>query len=145
MMKWIITTSVLIGVAIFAYFYLSLNSPEIVPQVPTPNFSTSTQTVTVLHQYKDGVHRYTGYIKLPHSCYRTYQSAALDPDDSKKVILNIKTADYFDPTQSCAQIMTRYAFDMIIDHEAELTPILLELDHHNTQQIKTLLLNHLKL
>lgn len=75
-----------------------------------------TSTVTVTHSYDSGVHRFTGEIKLPHSCYdlRLDENGA-DPYDPSKFTIILKSSDLMLEQRLCAKIMTRYPFQLVAD------------------------------
>ena len=50
-----------------------------------------------------------------------------------------------DETKDIVRHLNYYKLKNLFDNMDDFKTFLLELDHHNTQQIKTLLLNHLKL
>lgn len=75
-----------------------------------------TSTVIVTHSYDTGIHRFTGDIKLPHSCYdlRLDENGA-DPYDPTKFVIKLHSSDLMLEQRLCAKIATRYPFQMVVD------------------------------
>jgi|SRR3989338_4756538 len=119
MIKWItIVAFVFSGLILWFLFQgLSLNPPTSAPP--------SSNTITIMHAYKDGVHRYIGALRLPHSCYDQ-----LDPLVSSNakmpnsVILSLTTRDKMLDPRLCFQITTTYPFEAITDAPEDAKMIL---------------------
>lgn len=75
-----------------------------------------TSTVIVTHSYNSGIHRYTGYIKLPHSCYdlRLDENGG-DPYDRSKYVIILHSSDRMLEQRLCGKIVTRYPFQLVVD------------------------------
>lgn len=117
MLKWILGLSLIIGVFIFGFIYTKLH--EGVPQGAFAPAVILPQTVTLNHLYKDGEHRFTGQIMLPHSCYLVKKSAYPETETEEVIFLKLDTTDISDRTKSCSVIATRYPFDMLYGTKTE--------------------------
>lgn len=75
-----------------------------------------TSTVRVTHSYDSGIHRYTGEIRLPHSCFdlRLNENGA-DPFDPSRFVIILESSDRMLEQRLCAKIMTRYPFQLVVD------------------------------
>ena len=113
MIKWIILVVLIVSGAILGYIYTQLsNTPTdtaALSQVEAPN------TVHVIHSYKDGIHRFIGQIKLPHSCYSVKTDVLSDPKDPSVLVLSLTTKNNILDEKICANIQTRYPFEVIAD------------------------------
>jgi len=78
--------------------------------------NVGTSTVIVTHSYDTGNHRFTGDIKLPHSCYdlRLNENGA-DPYDPTKFVIKLESSDLMLEQRLCAKIATRYPFQMVVE------------------------------
>ncbi len=75
-----------------------------------------TSTVVVTHSYDSGIHRFTGDIKLAHSCYdlRLNENGG-DPYDRSKFAIILNSSDRMLEQRLCAKIATRYPFQLVVD------------------------------
>lgn len=115
MTKWIIVAS--IGVALVVFY---MTSAELgAPAKPVP--VEEAQRVTLVHAFKDGVHRYSGSIKRPHSCYGVDVRSHRDPRNTSRILLELETQDNYRPGAYCSTIMTPYPFETIVEAPSGVT------------------------
>lgn len=97
-----------------AYLYMDLQRMEQnVASLPKPD---APNTIRVVHAFKDGIHRYSGQIKLPHSCYSVQTDALRDSVSAPlELVLAITTKDNLLDQAICSQITTRYPFEVIAE------------------------------
>ena len=118
MIKWILTIVILISSAILGYMYVELeqisSTPEIIP-IPTTN------TVRIVDAYSDGVHRFTGQVRLGHSCYSLDTAVHADPKDPNVVIITLTSKDKMLDQKLCAQIPTAYPFEEVFEGPSTMT------------------------
>ncbi len=113
-MKWVIALTIVITAGIMGYFYVGLMKDSAKPVVAVSN-ATSTRSVPMYHAFKDGEHRFSGQIKLPHSCFALDAEAVHDTKNSKIVIIELKTKDKMLDQAMCAQIPTNYPFQVLAE------------------------------
>lgn len=113
-MKWVIALTIVITAGIMGYFYVGLMKDSAKPIVAVSN-ATSTRSVPMYHAFKDGEHRFSGQIKLPHSCFALDAEAVHDTKNSKIVIIELKTKDKMLDQAMCAQIPTNYPFQVLAE------------------------------
>lgn len=113
MIKWIALVVLIVSASILGYLYVELNKISsgavVAPPVELEN------TIHIVHSYKDGIHRYAGQIKLPHSCYSVDGEAIIPLDDPSKINIAITTKDNLLSEKICSSIRTRYPFEVIAD------------------------------
>lgn len=113
MIKWIALIVLIISGSILGYLYVELDKVRSgaieAPPVELEN------TIHIVHSYKDGIHRYAGQIKLPHSCYSVVSEAIISRDDPSKINITITTKDNLLSEKICSSIRTRYPFEVIAD------------------------------
>lgn len=113
MTKWIVVIALILSVSILGFVYVQLNNvgsdAASTTSVEAPN------TIHILHSYKDGVHRFAGQIKLPHSCYRVASDAVIPPDEPRNITITLNTTDNLLSEKICSSIPTRYPFEVIAD------------------------------
>ena len=122
MTKWIVIIVLIISGAILGYVYVQLNNME--PSVVTGTPAEEPNTIHLVHSYKDGIHRFAGQIKLPHSCYGVTAEAVIPPDDPTKVNIALITKDNLLSEKICLSIPTRYPFEVIADAPQNITTTL---------------------
>ncbi len=117
MSKWIALIVIIIAGSILGYLYIDLKNLELnpteLPVVEVPN------TVRIVHSFSDGIHRYTGSIKLPHSCFSINTEIERDPKINGDIVLSITTKNNITEQSFCSQIPTRYQFETIIEAPEE--------------------------
>ena len=113
-MKWVIAFAIVISVGIMGYFYVGLMQDTKVPPVAVSTATTS-RSIAIYHAFKDGEHRFSGQIKLPHSCFALDAGAVHDPKNASIVIIDLKVKDKMLDQAICAQIPTNYPFQVIAD------------------------------
>lgn len=117
--KWIALFVLIITSSILGYLYFELENvkSETILVVPKAN----TRSLRVFHSFDSGEHRYTGEIKLAHSCYELRADAAVVPDqkDQSKYIIKLTSIDRMLDRRLCVQIPTRYPFDVLISNAPE--------------------------
>lgn len=117
MLKWIILAAVIISGTILFFFLqqLKVSSPT--------SASPAVNAVTITHAFKDGVHRYDGKLRLPHSCYGvTADSNTRDPGT---VVLILRTTDNLSEAGLCLKIPTVYPFEVVVDARQDAKTVLL--------------------
>lgn len=108
MFKWIIFVVLLISGAILGFLYLQVKELEKNPSaLPV---ATTEYTITIAHAYRDGTHRYAGYLYLPNSCHSVTATILRDPKLVENFDLRLTTRDLQLETAFCSQISSRYYF-----------------------------------
>lgn len=123
MLKWVLLISAIIGGSVLFVFISEIKNPDFLPidlKITKP--APKSDVLNIVHQYKDGVHRFSGSIVLPHSCYVISRSAFVAPDDQNTALLEFATEDISRRSTACALIPTSYGFDMIVDKWGDLKP-----------------------
>lgn len=122
MLRWIIFISLLITAAIAGYFYVQTEKNGGTPPQILPNQSTSKTpgAIHVEHAYKDGVHKFSGKIRLPHSCY-TVRPEAVVSTDLTEVTLQLTTDDHITDLKICTQITSSFPFETIAEAAEHIT------------------------
>ena len=109
MLKWILFSSLIASLFVIGYFYVNIKQLEVTPskgKLDTPS------TITLVHASKDGIHRYTGYIKLAHSCFTIESEVISDQTADTEFTILITSTNHIAEQKSCFQIPTRYPFDI---------------------------------
>ena len=114
MTKWLLITSLILTLFIFGFFYLRVSNIA-TPQTATTTTSATDDEVNLLHSFKDNVHRYSGQLKLPHSCYTVTTEAQRDPSRNDHYNIMIHVVDNLAQQGFCSKIATRYPFEVLID------------------------------
>jgi hypothetical protein len=117
MFKWIIISALIIAGGILGYIrYSFMNTPSVVAPV-----EASPRVLNVVHSFKDGVHRYAGEVKLPHSCYALSAETAVDPADPSVELIVLVSTDKMLDQSVCAKFPTRYPFEVVADAPENMT------------------------
>ena len=119
MTKWIVLIVLIISGSILGYLYVELNKIESGTAALAP--VEALNTIHVVHSYKDGIHRFAGQIKLPHSCYTVSPEAVSPSDDTSKINIALVTKDNLLSEKICSSIRTRYPFEVIADAPQDVT------------------------
>lgn len=128
--KWIALFVLIISSALLGYLYVELESVTSDTPVILPNLEP--RALRVFHSFDSGEHRYTGEIKLPHSCYiLEMEAVATDPKDSTQHTIMLKSIDRMLDMRLCAKIPTRYPFDVLITAPENIHTSLV-IDKHET-------------
>ena len=110
-MKWIVLAVLLISGTILGFLYYSIKDMERNPdKLPLP---VSEDALTIAHAYKDGAHRFAGYMYLPNSCHDVRASIVRDGKISENFELRVTTRDKQLETAFCSQLRTRYYFHVL--------------------------------
>ncbi len=114
MTKWILIIVVLISGGIMGYLYVDLQRMEQnITTLPAPD---APNTIRIVHAFKDGVHRFSGQIKLPHSCYAVQTNALRDPVNAPlELTIAVTTKNNLLEQAICSQITTRYPIEVIAE------------------------------
>ena len=118
MLKWMALIVVIISGGILGYMYVQLEEGD-------SSIATSTTTIAdrksvrIFDGYDDGVHRYDGQIRLPHSCYSVSISIKPDPDEPHAAIITLLATDKMLDLTLCAKITTTYPFEEVYDAPAD--------------------------
>jgi hypothetical protein len=119
MTKWIILFAVLLSGSILGFMYVQIN------RTPTGDSTDAAvqdlNAVRVVDGYKDGFHRLSGTIRLPHSCYSLKTDASVRFDALDDVTITIITKDNILGQAVCANIVTRYPFQTIVEAPKVIT------------------------
>ena len=116
MMKWIALIVIIISGSILAYLYMELDKVRS-GEISAP-IAELENTIHIVHSYKDGIHRYAGQIKLPHSCYSVDAEAVIPLNDPSIINITLRTKDNLLSEKICSSIRTRYPFEVIADAPA---------------------------
>ena len=111
MTKWLIIITLAITVGIFGFLY----SQSIRQSTPDGTKAQSVNAIAVVHSYKDGVHQYSGQLRLAHSCYAVTAETQGDAGNVKNQHIILNVVDNMAHEGFCSQIVTRYPFDVILD------------------------------
>lgn len=123
MLKIVVGLGILFAAALFALFYAVTTQDARDGIIPPPPRAVP-EAVTIFAQYQDGIHRFTGEIPLPHSCYLLTRSVEARSSNPKVAVINIRTEDKSAILDTCSHITTRYPFDVTYAGEANVTPII---------------------
>lgn len=118
-MKWMFLLVLIIAGGILSFLYINLDKAGVAPA--TPGLDSSTKEVVVIHSFKDGTHRFSGEIKLPHSCYSIDADTAIDPKKINTLTIQITTRDRSREWSPCANFATGYEFSVIADASEDVS------------------------
>jgi hypothetical protein len=114
---------IIFGVLIFSSLGLWFIFSQLENKVSAPLSlgMMGTSTVIVTHSYDSGIHRYTGNIKLPHSCYdlRLNENGG-DPYNRSTYVITLHSSDRMLEQRLCAKIVTRYPFQLVVDGPVDM-------------------------
>ncbi len=113
-MKWVFAFTIVITAGIMGYFYVQLMKDTNTAPVVVST-ATSTRTVSLIHAFKDGEHRFSGQIKLPHSCYALDAEAIHDTKNPTIVTISLNAKDKMLDQALCANIPTNYPFQILAE------------------------------
>lgn len=113
-MKWVIAFTIVIAAGIMGYFYVGLMNDTSKPPVAV-SYATSTRSLAMYHAFKDGEHRFSGQIPLPHSCYALDAEAVHDQKNPNIVTITLNAKDKMLDQALCAQIKTNYPFQVLAE------------------------------
>ena len=117
--KWIALSFIILSGSVLAYLYIELQTTQLDTEVIAP--PQSVHAIRVTHSFKDGIHRFVGEVKLPHSCYElTLDENPSHQKDPKKFTIILTSTDRMLDQRLCAKISTRYPFEAIIDKASRL-------------------------
>lgn len=108
----------IISGGILGYMYVQLEQGDNSVATTTAPIAER-KSVRIFDGYNDGVHRYDGQIRLPHSCYSVSISIKPDPEDAHTVIIALVTKDNMLDLTLCVQIPTTYPFEEVYDAPAD--------------------------
>lgn len=120
MFKVVVTLGVIVSVVIFTGFYIVVRTDAqrgIVPQAPSLN-----PLVEVISRSQDGYYRFSGEVKLPHSCYRLHSSVTADASDPSVIRIILTSEDNSGNLSTCARYPTPYPFDILQSSGTPLRP-----------------------
>lgn len=112
--KWLALIVLLLSSVVLGFLYLEAQNTSVDFQAPDP------KAVRVVHSFQDGVHRYSGGITLPHSCYDVNLDEA-PQESTTHHILKLTAIDRMLDQRLCAKIPTRYPFETVIDAPENIT------------------------
>jgi len=115
--KWIAFIVLLISGSLLGYFYYELErtSLEVETATTTLPIIPKTSGIRLFHSYKDGIHRYTGEVKLPHSCYSLDTQVRRDPKDPTSLVVVLTSTDRMLEQRLCSKIQTGYSFEAVVE------------------------------
>ncbi|OGZ05121.1 MAG: hypothetical protein A2845_02250 [Candidatus Lloydbacteria bacterium RIFCSPHIGHO2_01_FULL_49_22] len=113
MMKWPFFIVLAISGGILWYLYTNLDNSALTSNGTATSGIQS--VIAVTHSYQDGVHRFSGEIKLSHSCYSIDTQTVSDPKSEDRLVIKITTTDHFLERSTCAKFSTRYEFQVIAE------------------------------
>lgn len=134
MLKWIIAIAFVITAVILGVLYVEIKKMEQDPDL-IPISAQKKDRVPLVHAYVDGIHRYVGELKLPHSCFSVSTEVLRDPKDPLLAHIRVTTKDNMLEERICSRFTTGYAFETLIDAPEELT-IVLFVDDKETRYIE---------
>ncbi len=108
----------IISGGILGYMYVQLEQGDNSVATSTAPIAER-KSVRIFDGYNDGVHRYDGQIRLPHSCYSVSISIKPDPEDAHTAIITLVTKDNMLDLTLCVQIPTAYPFEEVYDAPAD--------------------------
>ena len=108
----------IISGGILGYMYTQLEQSDGSVATSTAPIADS-KAVRIFDGYNDGVHRYDGQIRLPHSCYSVAISIKPDSEFPGTVIIYLVTTDKMLDLTLCAQLPTVYPFEEVYDAPAD--------------------------
>ncbi|KKU79074.1 MAG: hypothetical protein UY04_C0018G0010 [Parcubacteria group bacterium GW2011_GWA2_47_7] len=112
MYKWIFLIVLIISGGILWLLYTNIDKLEKTPgEVPV----SSANIVRITHSFKDEVHRFTGEIKLPHSCYAIKTEIVPDSTKENALVISITSTDRMLAQSICMNLPTRYPFEVITE------------------------------
>ena len=124
MFKWTLAVVVIISTAILGYMYYQLEQISGTPEITV---TPPTNAVRIIDAFSDGIHRYSGSVRLAHSCYAVDQTIGTDPKNPNTVIITLISKDKMLDQKLCAQIPTSYPFEEVYEGPPE-TQVKLLLD-----------------
>ncbi len=113
-----VITVLIISGGILGYMYVQLQQSDSSVATTTPPIANS-KSVRIFDGFNDGVHRYDGQIRLPHSCYSVGISMKPDTDNPATAIISLVATDKMLDLSLCAQIPTTYPFEEVYDAPAD--------------------------
>ncbi len=116
----------IISGGILGYMYVQLGQGDGGATATAAPIADS-KAIRIFDGFNDGVHRYDGQIRLPHSCYSVVVSIKPDTENSGTVIISLVATDKMLDLTLCAQIPTAYPFEDVYDAPVD-TPIRLMLN-----------------
>lgn len=114
MTKWLLIITLLITAVVFGLLYVEVHHEAAIQGGAASTTALAKNVISVVHSYKDGVHRYAGQLRLAHSCY-TVTTDTQDEPANKLEHVNLTVIDNMARQGFCAQIVTRYPFSVIFD------------------------------
>ncbi len=114
MLKWILLVSVVIGLGFFYWFYVNVSTG--LPVATTPSQNDGIQTVTLIYQHQDNIHRFFGEVVLPNSCNVLTHTESETAGTPTVLEIHMMSQDRSQTSSTCANYPTRYPFD--ITHES---------------------------
>lgn len=118
MYKWLFLSVLLISGGILWVLYSNIYKLD---KTPGEEPVTSSSIVHVTHAFKDEIHRFSGEIKLPHSCYATRVEVVPDVTSKNAYIISIVTTDRMLEQSICLKIPTRYPFMVLAEAPEDIS------------------------
>jgi hypothetical protein len=123
MLRWIIAISLLISAAIAGFFYWEIqkNEGELPSYAPLRTTTVGEEVITIHHAFQDGVHKFSGRIRLPHSCYAVDPVITKDKAEPSKMLMTLHIEDHMLDLKVCVQLPTTYEFETIAEGDRAIT------------------------
>jgi hypothetical protein len=118
-MKKIYTIAFLLSVAVMGFLYYKLNA-NTAPETVVVSTVETTRSISIIHAYKDGEHRFIGQIRLPHSCFALNVEANHDKYDPSIISIDLTGTDKMLDETLCANIPTYYPFEIITEASQDI-------------------------
>ncbi len=118
MLKWMLLIVFIISGGILGYMYVQLEQTDSSVATSTALIANS-KAARIFDGFNDGVHRYDGQIRLPHSCYSVAMSIKPDTENPGTVIISLTTTDKMLDLSLCVQLPTVYPFEEVYDAPAD--------------------------
>lgn len=111
--------AVIVAGGALAFLYYELQTAPLSTEPSVYVTTVADRSVKVVHAFQDGIHRYSGSFRLPHSCYEVTKAAVRDPLDPDRVdvLLQFTTKDRSADFKPCAEYATTYPFELMVDTE----------------------------
>lgn len=108
MFKWILIVALIISGSVLTYLYHHVKALEQNPSaLPVAEASN---TLHLLHSYKNGFHHYVGSMSLPNSCHKVEATMIRDMKLVEIFEMRITTRDLQMETPFCSELRSRYQF-----------------------------------
>ena len=129
-----VLTIVILGVAFFVFGRDVFFPPNIPFTEPKEMALSDNNKVVTAHAFKDGIHRYSGVFKLPHSCFLVDETGTFS---GGRMLVNFKVSDEHLTKTPCLNITTRYPFTVLVEAPGNVEAVFFINDVEVPSQIRT--------